>query len=203
MSYCININLAAKTGKELKEVYQNIHQDIIDRCKKGENEAQFQIYKLYYKAMYNTSYRILHDQMEAEDIMQEAFLIAFSKIDSYKYDASFGAWLKKIVVNKSINVLKKKKIQMSVNENQQEFTDVEDPNKEEGKETTRFNIESVKNALDELPNGYRIIISLYLIEGYDHEEISEILGISSATSRSQYNRGIKKLRQLVTQKQHG
>lgn len=77
--------------------FLNLHQELINGCRRGDQKAQFQIYKLYYKAMYNTSLRIVNNTMEAEDIMQEAFLSAFEKIGFYSGTASFGAWLKKIV----------------------------------------------------------------------------------------------------------
>src|SRR5512133_2775785 len=89
--------------------FSNLHQDLIDGCKAGDQKAQFQIYKLYYKAMYNTSLRIVNDTMEAEDIMQESFLSAFEKIETYSGTVSFGAWLKKIVINRSLDALNKRK----------------------------------------------------------------------------------------------
>ena len=87
-------------------VNQDINQ-LIERCKKGDSKAQFAIYKLYYKAMYNTAFRILNNSFEAEDVMQESFLSAFTKLDSFSKQATFGAWLKKIVINNSITALKK------------------------------------------------------------------------------------------------
>ncbi len=93
----------------VEAAFKNLHQDILDACKEGDQKAQFQIYKLYYKAMYNTSLRIVNDTMEAEDIMQEAFLSAFDKIDTYSGTVSFGAWLKKIVINRSLDALGKEK----------------------------------------------------------------------------------------------
>ncbi|VAW22417.1 RNA polymerase ECF-type sigma factor, partial [hydrothermal vent metagenome] len=89
-------------------LYKNIHQEIINRCRAGEQKAQHQLYKLYYKPMFNISLRIVNDKPEAEDIMQEAFLKAFKKIGSYKGEVSFGAWLKKIVVNHSLDALRKR-----------------------------------------------------------------------------------------------
>ena len=96
--------------KEKNGKYDNIHKELIERCKDNDQEAQFEIYKIYYKSMYNTSLRIVNDLMEAEDLMQESFLSAFRKIDTYKGNVSFGAWLKRIVINKSIDYLRRKKI---------------------------------------------------------------------------------------------
>ncbi len=175
--------------------YKNIHQSLIDACCQGNTKAQFEIYKLYYKAMYNSCLRILNNTQEAEDVMQEAFLSAFDKINSYKGEVSFGAWLKRIVVNKALDYLKKNKIEsLPLDENTNRFTEEENQT-----ETINFETDAseIKQAIEQLPSGYRIVLSLYLIEAYDHEEISEILKISASTSRSQYNRAKKKLIQIL------
>ncbi len=174
-----------------ESIYTNIHQDIIDRCKSGEQKAQFQIYKLYYKAMYNSCLRIVNNSLEAEDIMQESFLKAFEKINSYKGEVSFGAWLKRIVINHSLDELRKKKmIFESIEESVYEIKAEENSNSDN---KTQIRAEDIKEQINKLPDGYRIALSLYLIEGYDHDEISKILNISSSTSRSQCARAKKKL----------
>jgi len=175
-------------------LYKNIHQDIIDRCKQGEQTAQFQLYKLYYKAMYNTCYRIVSDEMEAEDIMQEAFLKAFDKLDTYSGKVSFGAWLKRIVINHSLDQIKKKKLDFK---NVEKYPHEIKEEKEEQEDDTTEQIEEIKSAIDQLPDGYRIVLSLYLLEGYDHDEIGEILSISASTSRSQYTRAKNKLKEQL------
>jgi len=186
---------------EKKEtLYQNIHQDIIDRCRKGEQKAQFQLYKLYYKAMYNTSFRIVNDRMEAEDIMQEAFLKAFDKIHTYSGRVSFGAWLKRIVVNHSLDELKKKKLDFESVEDNHHSQKLREEKEEDDETEVTYKIDQIRDTINELPEGYRIVLSLYLLEGYDHEEIGEILGVSSSTSRSQYTRAKKKLKQELEQK---
>lgn len=167
----------------------NIHQNLIKECKRGNKNAQFDIYKLYFKAMYNTCLRIVKDVQEAEDIMQESFLKAFNNLDQYKAEVSFGSWLKKIVINRSLDSLRKKKAL---------FESLEDENfeyiKEEETETEAiFKIEDIKSEINKLPDGYRMVLNLYLLEGYDHEEIGEILNISASTSRSQFARARKRL----------
>jgi RNA polymerase sigma factor (sigma-70 family) len=168
--------------------FQNVHQDLIDGCRKNDQKSQFKIYKLYYKAMYNTSLRIVNDPMEAEDIMQESFLSAFEKIGCYSGTVSFGAWLKKIVQNRSLDFIR--------NESKIIFEDIEslpasvEPYVENQCQPEEHDprINRLMNIIQLLPEKYRNIISLYLFEGYDHEEISEILSIPSSTSRSQYSR---------------
>lgn len=182
-------------------LYKNIHQDIIDRCKKGEQKAQFQLYKLYYKAMYNTSYRIIKDEMEAEDVMQEAFLKAFDKIHTYTGKVSFGAWLKRIVINHTIDQIKKKKIDFSSLDNVYYEVEEDEYSLDIKEEERSERIEEIRKAINELPDGFRIVLSLYLLEGYDHEEIGEILNITSSTSRSQFTRAKAKLREQLDKKQ--
>ena len=167
----------------------NIHQELIEACKKGDKKSQYKIYSLYNKAMYNTSLRIVGNIHEAEDIMQEAFLKAFSNLQNFKAEVNFGAWLKKIVVNLSLDSLRKNKTFFESLHNQEVDNLYEEENETEGE----YKLEDIKSEINKLPGGYRIVLSLYLLEGYDHEEIGEILKISASTSRSQYTRSRKKL----------
>ena len=145
--------------------------------------------------MYSVCLRIVNDDMEAEDIMQEAFLSAFSKIETYKGEVSFGAWLKRIVINRSLDYLKKRKVKFEeINERCIEVAEHE-------MELQQVNMEAIKKAIQQLPDGYRVVLSLFLIEGYDHEEISQILGISNSNSRTQYLRAKNKLRELLKDKE--
>jgi RNA polymerase sigma-70 factor (ECF subfamily) len=173
--------------------YKNIHQHFIDGCKAGDSKAQFEIYKLYYKAMYNTSLRIVGNEQEAEDIMQESFFKAFDKIATYKNEVSFGAWLRRIVVNTSIDALKKKRISLISIE---EAHGVDTSSDEE----TEFEVETIemlKNAIEQLPEGYKLVLNLHLIEELDHDEIAATLGIAASTSRSQLARAKQKLIEII------
>lgn len=163
---------------------------LIEACKKGDSRAQVEMYKRYYKAMYNIALRMLNDTAEAEDVMQESFLSAFQKMDTFSGTVTFGAWLKKIVINRSLDVIKARKALISL-ESVPELPD--DNSSDNYLDYKELNIEMVKRAIFELPDGYRVVLSLYLVEGYDHDEISEILGISNATSRTQYHRARKQL----------
>jgi RNA polymerase sigma-70 factor (ECF subfamily) len=178
--------------ENVEAAFRNIHQDLIDGCRSGDQKAQFQVYKLYYKAMFNTSLRIVNNDMEAEDVMQEAFLSAFDKINTYSGTVSFGAWLKRIVVNRSLDALGKRK---AIFEDIDSHTGIRDDSPDDAKyrEEVDARVEEVKAAIERLPEGYRVILSLYLIEGYDHDEIAEMLNISSSTSRSQLSRAKQKL----------
>ncbi|CAM1353795.1 RNA polymerase sigma-70 factor, ECF subfamily [Tenacibaculum insulae] len=166
---------------------------LIERCKKGDSNAQMQIYNGYYKAMYNTAYRILKDEFEAEDIMQEAFLTAFTKLNSFKGEVAFGAWLKKIVVNKSLTQLKKNnrydEVKMEVIPNYEiEETEID---------YNTLNVQQVIESLNELKENYRVVLTLNLIEGYDYEEISQILNYTNENVRTTISRAKKKLKQVL------
>lgn len=173
-----------------------MHDELIERCKAGDQEAHYRLYKLYSKAMYNVGFRITRSEEEAEDVLQEAFINAFKNIDSYRGDATFGAWLKRIVVNKAINAVNRKKHDPIPDDDRWDVAEEEPlPEYSEG-----LTVDRVKRSMEELPDGYRTVLSLYLLEGYDHQEIGEIMGISESTSKSQLNRAKARLRALLTKK---
>lgn len=174
--------------------YAPRHLDLVEACKRGDQKAQFQLYRLYYVAMYNTTLRIVGDPDDAEDVMQEAFLKAFTKLDSYRQEVSFGAWLKRIVINKALDFLRLKKEQLSL-EDAGPAVEMEDNSQEEAE--AAYRAEEIREAIYGLPEGYRVVLSLILLEGYDHEEVSSILHISNATSRTQFHRAKKKLIELL------
>ena len=145
--------------------------------------------------MYNASLRIVQDTQEAEDIMQESFITAFEKLDTYRGEVPVGAWIKRIVVNRSLDALRKRKV---VFEDADEIKD--EPVDENEEFNPQVSIDEVKNCIEQLPDNYRTVLSLYLLEGYDHEEISDILGITNSTSRSQFARAKKKLQELIKAK---
>jgi RNA polymerase sigma factor (sigma-70 family) len=172
----------------------NIHHELIDRCRAGDQDAHYSLYKLYAKSMFNVGYRITGNKDDAEDVLQEAFISAFKNLNNYRGDATFGSWLKRIVVNKAINALKKRRLELIPEE---EHFDVPAPEEEETY-MPGLTVDNVKRAMESLPDGYRSVLSLYLLEGYDHQEIGEIMGITESTSKSQLNRAKKKLKELLT-----
>jgi RNA polymerase sigma factor (sigma-70 family) len=169
-----------------------MHQDLIDGCRSQNQKAQLQIYKLYFKAMYNTALRIVNETAEAEDVMQESFLHAFQQIESYRGDASFGSWLKRIVINRSLDMLRKRRTEYSLDEVDHEPAD-NDQEEEDYMMVLSSKVETIRKGIHMLPDNYRIILSLYLLEGYDHEEIAQILNITGDLSRVRYFRARKKL----------
>lgn len=174
----------------------DIHQELIDRCRTGDQEAHFKLYKLYSRAMYNVGYRITGNEEDAEDVLQEAFVSAFKNLENYRGDATFGAWLKRIVVNKSINVIKKRRENVVAQEDEFDVP-VEEA---ETDYMPELSVDKVRKCIEILPDGYRTVLSLYLLEGYDHEEIAGIMGITESTSKSQLNRAKGKLKELLIKK---
>jgi len=168
-----------------------IHAPIIEECRSGNSRAQFRLYNLYSKAMYNLAYRILNSREDAEDILQEAFVECFRSLNTFRFESTFGAWLKKIVVNKCINQLKKKKIDITLCETLP-------PVRIDEEEEVTYDTSKIFKGIETLPDGYRVILTLYLLEGYDHSEISQILGITESTSKSQYSRAKEKLRNVLS-----
>ncbi len=175
-----------------KGTYQDVHHHLIEKCRKQDQKSQMQIYKLYYRAMFNTCLRITSNSSDAEDIMQESFLDAFQKLDQYSEEGSFGGWLKRIVVNNSIDYVNKHQLQTEYKEHleivEDQSTDFEEK---------EIRLKDIRTALKRIKDEYRIIISLFLFEGYDHEEISEILNISYNLSRTRYSRAKRKLQEEI------
>ncbi|RUA07490.1 MAG: RNA polymerase subunit sigma [Flavobacteriia bacterium] len=174
---------------------------LIEHCRKGEQNAQFELYKLYYKSMFNTAYRILNDSFEAEDVMQESFLTAFTKLDSFREDAAFGGWLKRIVINRSLSQLKKLKDKQEISLEGVSYKMAEEEQEEDYDGlSTEMRTEELLQALQGLKENYRVVLNLRLIEGYDNEEIAQILNISNENCRTTISRAKNKLRSILSQK---
>ena len=172
---------------------KHIHYNIIQRCRKNDAKAQMELYNLYCKAMFLIAKRYVKDDFVAEDVMQDAFIKAFKKIDSYKGEVTFGAWLKRIVINQSIDELKKKRLEIVAINNEVHHV-IEDSDWQISDETT---MQHIVNSIHQLKEKYRVVLSLYLLEGYDHQEISQILGITEVTSRTNLLRGKRKLQETL------
>ena len=183
----------------LEGAQKNIHADIISLCLEGDNEAQHKLYNLYSKAMYNICYRMSNSAEEAEDVLQDSFVSAFRNLDRYKGTASFGAWLKRIVVNNAINQIRKRKMNLVPLD---DYDVVSDDAGYTPDEELYLDVQRIKEVIKQLPDGYRVVFSLYLLEGYDHMEIAEILGITESTSKSQYNRAKNKLKELLNERNY-
>jgi RNA polymerase sigma-70 factor (ECF subfamily) len=177
---------------------KNQNQDItllLKHCAANNEKAQLTLYTMYYKAMYNVSYRIIGDSYLAEDIMQESFLKAFSKLTSYNGTVTFGAWLKRIVINTSINELKKThKYQIEPLSTDLEVIDF---NEGESSNYTELKADQVLKTIQSLKSNYKIILTLFFIEGYDLDEITSILNISNENCRTMMSRAKESLRKKL------
>lgn len=178
-----------------QEVY-DIHRQQVEACKAGDRIAFNELYNLYAKAMYNICYRMMANSEDARDMLQEGFIDAFRRIDSFRFESTFGAWLKKIVINKCINALEKRRIVWEDAEISYENTYITD-NESINEDELQLSVEKVKKAMNQLPQGARVIFSLYLLEGYDHTEISEILHISESTSKTQFMRARQMVKEIL------
>lgn len=175
---------------------EHIHFELIDACKKGNRQAQYELYKHYSKPMFNVALRIIQQRDEAEDVLQECFIDMFNKLDSWRGESSFGSWFKRIVVNRSINSIKRKKL-ILVDESKAERIIDDESNNENENEEIPYTVEQVKTAMNELPDGYRIVFSLYIFEDYSHKQIAEELNITESTSKSQLNRAKNRMKELL------
>lgn len=173
--------------------------DIVERCKANDRTAQLKLYRQYCDGMYCVAMRFLKNTDDAEDVLQEAFIKAFQKIHQFKGEVTFGAWLKRIVVNKCIDFLKTRREQViPLDESYMSPVDDEDWVIEEG-----IGLDTVKVAINQLSNKYRYVVMMFLVEGFDHSEIAQVLNISETACRTRLLRGKGQLKELLKSKRYG
>ena len=176
--------------------------DIIEQCKLNNRKAQLQLYNQYCDGMFVVAKRFVKDTLEAEDIVQESFIKAFLKLHQYKAEVTFGAWLKRIVINKSIDLLKSKKQQM-LELDEVHLKVVDSSYEDEWLVDDAITLEEVKNAISELSDKYKYVVMMFLVEGYDHQEIAEVLNITEVASRTQLSRGKAQLKEILKLSNNG
>ena len=173
----------------------NIH--LIEQCRKGNRSAQLALYKQFATRLYNVCLRIIGNPQDAEEAMQDSFLKAFTRLEQYQTGPSFEAWLQQIAVRTAIDYVRRQLPEgEDLTDDYAELADEDTPDEEE----LQCSVAQVKAACQQLPAGYRVVLSLYLFEGYDMEEIASILNIRPASVRSQYLRGKRKLLEQLTKK---
>ncbi|SNZ00302.1 RNA polymerase sigma factor [Flagellimonas pacifica] len=173
--------------------------ELVEQCKANDRKAQLQLYKQYCNGMYGVAMRFLKNPNDAEDVLQESFIKAFERIDQFKGEVTFGAWLKRIVVNGSIDFLKSKHQRtVELNESYLHITEDDDWTIEDG-----IALEKVKEAIEDLSEKYRYVVQLFLVEGYDHSEIAQIMGISETASRTRLLRGKAQLKEMLKNMTYG
>jgi len=182
----------------LSAIFTDKHYHLVVECKQGSKKACYDLYRLYSKAMLNVAFRIVGDIGDAEDILQESFVDAFSKLKDFRQETTFGLWLKQIVINRSVNLLRKRRVEwVSLDD---EHIETLSDDEVDDDEDVQYKVLLIKEAMKELPDGYRVVLSLYLLEGYDHEEIGQVLGITENTSRTQFLRAKRKLCEILEKK---
>lgn len=198
-NFC-HIGFLFQSIKQQNDIKPTILQlELVEQCKSNDRQAQLRLYRKYCEGMFCVAMRFLKNEDDAEDVLQESFIKAFQRIEQFKGEVTFGAWLKRIVVNGCIDFLKSKKQRLiELDESYIYVAEEEDWNVNKG-----IDLEVVKRAIEQLPDKYRYVVQLFLMEGYDHSEISEILHISETASRTRLLRGKGKLKELLNELSYG
>jgi len=168
---------------------EDVH--LIELCRQNNAKAQMKLYDKYCDAMFKIAMRYVNDTYIAEDIMQESFIKAFTKLGDFKIENAFGGWLKKIVINKSLDWLKQKKLDLQVFDDA--HFEIAESNETNLHLENKQSVEMVYNVINKLPEHFKVVLKLFLLEGYDHHEISAILNITNVASRTILHRGKQKL----------
>jgi len=174
---------------------QTIHKHLIIQGQQGDQAAMSSLYGLYARAMYNICRRMMGDEEEAKDLLQESFIDAFQKLPSLREVNTFSSWIKRIVINNCINAIRKKKLDTAQLEENADFVEEE----EDDFEYARFQAAQIMQVIDLLPDGCKTVLNLYLFEGYDHKEIGEILGVSESASKAQYCKAKARIRKILAE----
>lgn len=178
---------------------ENSITQLIEACRHGGRMAQVDIYRMYARRIYQACLRITGNPSDAEEAMQDTFLKAFTHLAQYHGGTSFDAWLRQIAVRTAIDYVRRR--EPTWEELPDNYPLVSEERDED--EDEELSVAAIKSALAKLAPGYRVVLSLYLFEGYDMEEISLILHLQPASVRSQYLRGKKKLLDIIKKEKHG
>ena len=170
-------------------------QALLKRQLKTDRRVQTEVYTTYYRRVYTSCLRILNDAHEAEDLMQEAFIHAFIKIDSFRGESNLGTWICRIAINKCLDHLKKRRVDLKFDDDWERKSDASYSPESD----SNYDVERIQLAMQQLPEGCRLVFYLYMFEELDHESIAEKLGIKEASSRAQYARAKNKIKELISE----
>ncbi len=165
---------------------------LIDRCKKNDTKAQSELYQLFSGKLFALCLKYSRNYAEAEDHLQDAFLTIFDKINQFKHKGSFEGWLKRITVNTVLQQYRKEKVYDITQENMLEDVEVE-------VDEDNIPIQYLLKIIQELPDRYRLVFNLYVLDGYSHKDISDMLGITVGTSKSNLARARYILKETIEQ----
>jgi RNA polymerase sigma-70 factor (ECF subfamily) len=169
----------------------DISRELIRQCVAGDRVAQYRLYKLFARPMYNLCLRMVNDPVEAEDLLQEAFVKVFGEVRRFRGESTPGAWIRRIVINQCLNHLRKNKVVFET----LDMADVADEPEKPG--YPDIGPEEIRESIGALPEGARVVLALYLFEGFRHSDIASMLGISESTSKSQYRRALGLMRERI------
>ena len=168
-------------------------QELIEGCIKNSKESQQKLYQMYSKTIFNTCLRMVKNTERAEEVLQDIFISVFKNIAKFRRESSLYTWINRIAINHCLNDLRKKRQQNIPLDSSEAIKQI----KEKAEiEEDNWQLEKIKKGMEQLPEGYRMILSLYAFEGFSHIEIAKKLNISVVTSRTQYHRAKKKLKAL-------
>ncbi len=165
---------------------------LIQACIKANKSAQKELYNRYGPQLYTICRRYAMDGYEADDFMQEGFLIIYKKLHTYKGTGNFKGWLRRVMVNSCLRQIQKRKLTSDIHEEQCSM-----PNRYQANALDRLQEEDLIQLINQLPDGYRMVFNLYVIEGYKHKEIAKLLSIEESTSRSQLTKAKKYLIDMI------
>lgn len=194
--FSIVLNITATNNQLSSPMFKT---DIVEKCKANDRNAQLTLYRNYCDGMYAVAMRFVKNTDDAEDVLQEAFIKAFQKIHQFEGEVTFGAWLKRIVINKSIDFLKGKK-DRKVPLEEQYLQVVDDDN---WNVPASISLEEVRGAIEKLPDKYRYVVLMFLVEGFDHQEISQVLNLTETACRTRLLRGKGLVKEFLKQQGYG
>ena len=179
----------------LKPAYIPEETALVKLALANDQRAQYAIYKKYVGAMFHTVVRMIGNREDAEDVTQEVFTKVFQKLESFRGDSTLGAWIKRVTVNTSLNFIRKKK-KLFFEEIDERITAIEQIEVDE--EEWALNMRNIHEAIKKLPDGCRMVFNLYMLEGYKHAEVANMLGITESTSKTQYKRAKRLIKEIIT-----
>ncbi|WP_396591131.1 RNA polymerase sigma factor [Allomuricauda sp. R78024] len=165
-------------------------EELIHNCKKGKRQAQAELYRKYSGILFGMCLKYSRNKTEAEDNLHDSFMTIFNKIEQFNFNGSFEGWIKRITVNTVLQKYRKEQHLNVVSENVGEEIDVD-------VEQADISLSRLLGYIQELPNKYRLTFNLYVLDGYSHKEISEMLGTSTGTSKSNLARAKMILREKI------
>ncbi len=171
-------------------------EELIEKCLKKNTKAQNLLYNRYVQKMYGVCLRFAKDKMEADDICQDGFIKVFNNLGSFRHEGSLEGWIRRTMINTAINYYKKS----SKHAYDLDITGLEIAGTEQESPVDRLSAMELMKLIQELPDGYRMVFNLNVIEGYTHKEIGDSLNISENTSKSQLSRARVALQKLIKKK---